>query len=163
MRTRDKIAGGVLSAAMVLALSFIPTKEDTKTKAYRDVGGVWTICSGDTFNVKPHEVRTLLQCSFSDKERIAQFMGQVAAKLTIIPTPELLTAHTSFAYNVGIAGYTKSQVLRRTNAGDLAGGCRAMLNWYRAGGRDCRVRANNCFGLIARRNDEVKLCLQGAK
>lgn len=65
-----------------------------------------------------------------------------------------LAAHTSFAYNIGLAGYKRSSTLRLTNQGDVAGGCKAMALWNKADGKVSK-------GLINRRNEEIKLCLSG--
>ena len=79
------------------------------------------------------------------------------------PHPVVLAAHSSFAYNVGLPGYARSKTLALTNQGDDAGGCRAMGNWYAAGGKDCRQRSSGCYGLWQRRQAEIDLCLQGVK
>ncbi len=45
--------GGVLGAAMLVAVTFIIAKEGERLEAYRDIAGVWTICHGETLGVKP--------------------------------------------------------------------------------------------------------------
>jgi len=65
----------------------------------------------------------------------------------------------SMSYNVGASAFCGSTIVRRWNAGDYAGGCEAVMMWTYAAGRDCRIRANNCYGLIVRREAERKQCL----
>lgn len=163
MRVNNKAAASILAAAMVCCLPFIHQKEAVKLEAYEDVVGVWTICSGVTIGTKPGMKKTEAECDELTRNTLANFMGQVADLLNPPFTPELLAAHTSFAYNIGMGAYKRSKTLRYNNAGNQAGGCNAMLNWYQAGGKDCRIRSNNCYGVITRRNDEVKLCLSGVK
>lgn len=158
------ITAGVLAAATLIAMPFIGDHEGDKLDSYEDVVGVWTICEGVTgAGVHQGVKMTPAQCDALDKSKIGQFMTQVASKLMIAVSPETLAAHTSFAYNIGIAGYSRSKTLLLTNAGKIRQGCLAMANWETAGGHDCTVRENGCYGLVERRNDEIALCLGGVK
>lgn len=162
-KTKTKITAATIALATLVAIPFIHDREGDKLESYEDVVGVWTICGGVTTGITPGVKMTQAQCDELTHSTIGKFMTQVASKIAVDVTPKTLAAHTSFAYNIGVSGYGSSKALKLTNAGDLADGCRAMGNWYTAGGRDCRVRANNCYGVVARRNDEIKLCLEGLK
>lgn len=158
------IGGGLIAAALLIASPFIGDHEGDKLDSYEDVAGVWTVCEGITGpDIKPGLKMTAQQCDTLNKSEIGQFMARVAQHLTVTVSPETLAAHTSFAYNIGIAGYAGSKTLKDTNAGKLAKGCKDMANWETAGGQDCRIRESNCYGLVERRNDEIKLCLSGIK
>lgn len=156
-----KIASGILAAAMACCLPFINVHEGESLESYEDVVGVWTICHGITHGITPGMTKTEAECDELTKSTLAQFMDEVAAALTIQPSPKLLAAHTSFAYNIGISGYRGSSALRETNKGNFEAGCHAMSSWHSAGGKNCLVKANNCYGLIKRRSDEIALCLAG--
>lgn len=156
-----KLASGALAGALIIAVPFIVDREGESLIAYQDVGKVWTICHGETLGVKRGDRFSKLECDLLTQSRVGQFMAGVAQELKVPVAPTTLAAHTSFAYNIGLQGYRGSAALRLTNAGKLAEGCRAMANWYTAGGKDCRIRANNCYGLVTRRTDEINLCLQG--
>ena len=65
----------------------------------------------------------------------------------------------SMSYNVGASGFCNSTIVKRWNAGDYAGGCEAVMMWKYASGKDCSIRANNCYGLIIRREKERRQCL----
>lgn len=124
--------------------------------AYRDVVGVWTQCSGETLNVTATSpTETPEGCAIKLDKRLAGFAQAVA-----VCTPAVRgrdhqwAAATSLAYNIGTAGYCRSTVARRFNAGDWRGGCDAFLMWNKAGGR---VIA----GLTNRRRAERALCLTG--
>lgn len=160
-RVVTTFVGSITVATMAIAVPFIYDKEGEKLEAYRDVAGVWTICSGETVGVVPGQKVSKAYCTELTKSRVWEFMSKVDALVQPELTPETLAAHTSFAYNIGMAGYARSTALRETNAGNIAGGCHAMSKWYTAGGKDCRIKGNGCYGLINRRNDEIKLCLQG--
>lgn len=158
---RVAASGGLVGLAMLVAVPFIVDREGESLESYRDVVGVWTICNGETLGVKPGMKKTAEECRQLTNSRVGQFMRRVYELQTVEVAPETLAAHTSFAYNIGIGGYAKSTTLRKTNAGDVAGGCEAMLNWYKAGGKDCRPRRSGCYGLWNRRKDERALCLAG--
>lgn len=160
-KLKTKISAGVIATALLAAIPFITDREGESLESYQDVVGVWTICNGETHGVKPGDRRTQDECRQLTQSRVGQFMTAVAQNLTVEVSSSTLAAHTSFAYNIGLSGYAGSKALKLTNAGDPKAGCLAMGNWYTAGGRDCRIRANNCYGLVQRRNDEIKLCLSG--
>ena len=159
--SRGKISIMVVAVALTTAVPFIVDREDEKLQSYQDAVGIWTVCSGETLGVKKGDRLTKEQCRMLTQSRIGQFMLEVTEQIKVDMPPNTLAAHTSFAYNVGIQGYKTSKALKLTNAGDLKGGCQAMANWYTAGGRDCRIKSNNCYGVVNRRNEEIKLCLSG--
>lgn len=152
--------GAVFCVALGIASVFIPEHEGNSLKAYADVAGVWTICGG-VANVSPDLTLTEKQCKDLTGSTIGKFMVNVAALSPSDIRPQTLAAYTSFAYNIGIGGFERSSTLRLANAGDIRGSCEAMLKWYIAGGKDCRIRQNNCYGVYQRRLDERDLCLKG--
>lgn len=159
--TVKKSLMGTAIAAMLIAVPFISGREGDKLQAYADVGGVWTWCNGETENVHPGMVATPEQCRALTQSTVGKTMGQVAALVTPPVAPESLAAYTSFAYNIGLTAFTRSKALALQRTGHLAESCDAMLNWYTAGGKDCRIRKNNCYGIIDRRQAERDLCLMG--
>ena len=50
---------------------------------------------------------------------------------------------------------------KRFNAGDRKGACEAIRWWIKDGGRDCRIRSNNCYGQVIRRDQESALTCWG--
>jgi lysozyme len=57
---------------------------------------------------------------------------------------------TSLAYNIGVKAFTNSTLLRKFNAGDLAGAAAEFPRWNRAAGKVMR-------GLTNRRLDEQEV------
>ncbi|WP_077784706.1 HNH endonuclease [Escherichia coli] len=41
------------------------------------------------------------------------------------------------------------------------GACEAIRWWIKDGGRDCRIRSNNCYGQVSRRDQESALACWG--
>jgi lysozyme len=158
---KGRIAASLVVAAVAIATPFIKQDEGLVLVAAPDPVGIPTMCYGETLDVMLGMTKTKAECDAIADKRINGFAWGVANKLSHPVPSKTLAAHIRFAYNIGIGGYSKSQVLRKTNAGDIAGGCEAMMNWYTAGGRDCRIKKNNCYGLIKRREAERALCLSG--
>ncbi|WP_082640445.1 lysozyme [Aureimonas sp. N4] len=146
--------GGVVLA---LVLGTIGTWEGVRTVAYPDIVGVPTVCFGETRGVKMGDRYTLEECRVMLGEGVKQFEAGMRACLTnpdAIPDKPY-AAMVSVTYNIGTAGFCNSSMARRLNAGDIKGACDALLAWNKAGGR---VVA----GLTNRRQDERRLCLEGA-
>lgn len=148
------IVGAVAASSLFLT---VPKEEGSSLSAYRDIVGVWTICEGDTKNVRPGMVETPEGC----RHRLeAQLIAH--AKPVMACTPRLAeegrdwqrAAAVSLAYNIGVGAYCRSTVDRRFDAGNWRGGCDAFLMWNKAGGR---VVA----GLTNRRKREREICLRG--
>ncbi|END8122949.1 glycoside hydrolase family protein, partial [Escherichia coli] len=64
-------------------------------------------------------------------------------------------------YNIGPGKCFPSTFYRRINAGDRRGACEAIRWWIKDGGRDCRIRSNNCYGQVFRRDQESALACWG--
>ncbi len=69
---------------------------------------------------------------------------------------ETRAAFISFVYNAGAGNFALSTMLKKVNAGDIAGGCRQLTRWVYAGGKKLP-------GLVLRREAERDLCLSGIK
>ncbi|ENG5137874.1 glycoside hydrolase family protein, partial [Escherichia coli] len=64
-------------------------------------------------------------------------------------------------YNIGPGKCFPSTFYKRINAGDRKGACEAIRWWIKDGGRDCRIRSNNCYGQVSRRDQESALACWG--
>lgn len=153
--------GAVVGGFMLIALPFTAHHEGKRLQAYLDVGGVPTICYGETLNVKMGDIATDEECKAMFKVRLAWF-GAMVKSLTNYPMSDKThAAMTSFTYNIGVNGYRRSKTRMLYNKGESEEACHAMMGWYIAGGKNCFDRSNNCYGLIARRMAERDLCLSG--
>ena len=150
------------AATMAVAVPLVARWEGVKTTAYLDriaVPPVWTICFGETEGVRPGEVRTMQQCEDGLRRGLVRYRNGIhvaftpETRATRLP-PERDAAFVSLSWNVGIGGVRGSTATRRLNAGDIRGACEALTWWNKAGGRVIR-------GLVNRRADEHRLCLEG--
>lgn len=69
-------------------------------------------------------------------------------------------AGLEFTYQFGMGNWSpNSSMLRKFKAGDYKGACDAFLLYKNAGGKDCSVRSNNCYGVWTRQLKRRQLCL----
>lgn len=148
---------GVIGAAAAAILTpLVMQWEGRENTAYKDIVGVWTICDGDTKDVKPEQVATDAECDARlERQLIAHAEPVLSCTPTLKDKPHALAAAASLAYNVGTAAYCKSTADRRFDAGDIKGGCDAFLAWRFAGGKEVK-------GLLNRRTAERAICLKDA-
>ena len=154
--TRLRKAGGAFTIAGVLAVSLVGAWEGLRTTAYRDIVGVPTVCFGETRGVEMGDEYTVEECQVMLGDGLMEFEAGMRNCLTnpdAIPE-ESYVAFLSLSYNIGTGGFCRSTVARRANAGDIEGVCEAISMWNRAGGRVVQ-------GLVNRRADERRLCLEG--
>ncbi|MBB8519096.1 glycoside hydrolase family protein, partial [Escherichia coli] len=64
-------------------------------------------------------------------------------------------------YNIGPGKCFSSTFYRKLNAGDRKGACAEIRRWIYDGGQDCRIRSNNCYGQVSRRDQERALACWG--
>jgi lysozyme len=166
------VVGSVVALLLVQAIPEVESGSRPQLKAYRDIAGVWTICDGDTADVKPGMVETPAGCHVRLDTRLTrEFAPAVLKRAPALKGHEWpLAAATVFAFNVGVAGWNSSTAATRFAAGDFAGGCAALgpyfvvidakgkqatvPGWIKAGGKVSQ-------GLINRRTAERTLCLTG--
>lgn len=178
----------LVSAATLYVVPWSQESERLVLAAYKDSVGYYTWCYGDIYKedgsrVKAGDVATSEYCDERSKKRLLK-MNEDVAKLIKVDLDatdghKLLGAHAHFADNVGLPTYKASSILRLTNAGDLQGGCRAVLRYdvlrfNRGTPNEVVVHCSNpamqarygkqgCNGIMNRRNKEVARCLEGAK
>lgn len=114
--------------------------------------GIPTVCYGETENVKVGDTYTKPECLTMLAEKLPRYYAEIARCIKVPTSDNEKIAYTSFAYNVGSAGFCKSTTLRKLNAGDHKGACDALMAWTRAGGKFVQ-------GLHNRRAKERTICL----
>lgn len=150
MSLKTRLLGG----ALAIALPLVGYYEGRSLVAYLDPVGIPTICDGITQGVKLGQVKTDAEC---DALLTAELGKAIAAvdRLALHPQPDTRRAALgSFVYNVGAGAFERSTLLRKLNAGDLAGACAELSRWVYAKGR-------HLAGLVKRRAAERELCEVG--
>lgn len=153
-RTVGALAGSGI--ALTTAIGFIGQWEGLRTTAYQDVVGVWTICYGETKGVQRGDRHSKAECDAMLAREIASYEAQLDRCLKHPVPVGMKIALVSWTYNVGAGAACKSTLVRKANAGDLAGACNELRRWNRAGGRVWT-------GLTNRRYSEMEMCHQALK
>lgn len=131
-----------VAAASILFVT-IPKDEGTEYRAYKDIVGIWTICNGDTANVRPGMVETKEGCQ-ARLER--QLIAHAEPVMKCVPTlwddgrENQRAALVSLAYNVGIGAACKST---RQSGSGRANGARAVMRCY-CGRKPGAARLGDC-------------------
>lgn len=162
--TKTKAAvGGAAGAAVAFGLfvALLEDKEGTELVAYQDGVKVWTICTGDTENVRAGMVETPAGCRKRLDRQAQKAWDKADEMVTVDMTFGQWIAYADYIYNAGSGNFRKSAMLDYANRGMLGPSCDAFLNHMMAGGGkvDCRIRSNNCYGVVIRRHDERAYCL----
>lgn len=70
-------------------------------------------------------------------------------------------AYTTLGYNVGVSAVCRSSIPAKVKAKDYIAACDAILSFYRAQHKDCRIRSNGCYGVWVARQKAHRLCITG--
>lgn len=158
-KVKALIASG--ASALVILGQFLGEKEGTSLTVYLDSAKIATVCTGHMDRtMKVGTVYTKKQCDDFFKSDIGTSFAAVNRQLVPMPpNAASLAGVTSFCgYNIGEGKCAKSTFRKLWNAGDRPAACKQILLWIMDGGKDCRIRANGCFGQVERRQQEAELC-----
>ena len=127
-------------------------REGVRLNAYRDSGGVWTICVGHTSRAGPPKVVPGMTCTPEQCKKILQhdlvmFEDAVETIVKVPMSQHEFDALVSLCYNIGPAAFRKSSVVRYLNKGDREAAADAFLLWN-------KVRKKTVRGLTVRRQAE---------
>lgn len=132
----------------------IEQREGSRTHAYQDSVGIWTIGVGHTSMAGPPVVKPGMIISEAEIDTILardldRFERAVTSLITVPMKQNQFDAMVSLAFNIGEGkrGFAGSSVVRRMNAGDTQGAADAFLMWNKAGGKVLK-------GLTTRRQAE---------
>lgn len=171
-KLRYALSGAVLAllaagaSAPEILDQFLDEKEGNRTTAYRDGAGIWSICRGAT----RVDGKAVVQGMKLSKEKCDEVnaterdkaLAWVEQNVSVPLTEAQKTGIASFCpYNIGPSKCFSSTFYRKLNAGDYRGACAEIRRWIHDGGRDCRVRSNNCYGQVSRRDQESALACWG--
>ncbi|NEK80013.1 MAG: lysozyme [Pantoea ananatis] len=153
---RNKLIAAAGGGAMLIATVFIGGKDGVEGRVYepyKDVAGVWTVCDGhtgsDIIKNKRYRDRECDRLLIRDLKPVEKAVNEMVK----VPLNDYQQAALySFTYNVGIAAFSKSTLLKKMNAGDQVGACEELRRWVYAGGMKWR-------GLMNRRDMERSMCL----
>ena len=133
-------------------LALLKRFEGFREHAYQDVAGVWTIGYGFTRGVRPGDRMSIELADARLLRELLPYESAVTAACTRPSTQPQFDAMVLLCYNIGIAGFKRSTVLKAHNRGDTAAASRAFGLWNKSGGKVVQ-------GLVNRRAQEAALYL----
>ncbi len=153
MAAKGKTLKGVVGVGVAgLLLTYVPQFEGVILRGYKDPIGIVTACAGHTATAVLGKPYTHEQCmQLLEQDLIAHAEPVLACTPVLKGKTGPLAAATSLAFTIGGPKYCGSTAARRFNAGDIAGGCRALEMWNKAGGKVLP-------GLVKRRATERAIC-----
>jgi lysozyme len=116
-------------------LAFIAGFEGLRLKAYKDIGGVWTIGYGHTGGVRPGHVITRERAMRLLKTDVSGAEAAVHKYVDVGLNQHRYNALVSFVYNCGAGAFRSSTLLRRLNAGDYGQVPSQLLRWNKVNGQ----------------------------
>jgi lysozyme len=157
VKARNTAITVATAASLATAVAYVKPWEGLWLTAKVDTIGTGrpvTACYGETENVKLGQKFTKQECDDLLEVKLKRYDAEIGRCIHVELPDYTRAALISFAYNVGSAGACRSTVVKRMNAGDIRGGCDALMQWTRAQGRVVK-------GLVNRREKERRLCLSG--
>ena len=148
------VAGGIGGLALLLATTLIARYEGLVQKPYADPVGILTVCYGHTGKDIERRRYSKAECTQLLQQDIQKHAK--ALQCVKVPLTEMQqAAFTSLAYNIGVAGFCRSSVVKRANEGNMAAACANMELHNKA-----RVKGKLTVlpGLVKRRAFERALC-----
>lgn len=153
-----KIGGG----AVTIAISLITAYEGYSPRVVADPIGRLQVCYG-------HDDQTMTRGAAYSQEQCAMLLDQdmkIHSAVVDCVKPEILQTLTpgqkgvlvSLAYNNGNAKICESTLVKKFNAGEGRAACEEISKWVYAGGKNCTIRANGCYGIAKRRAIERRIC-----
>lgn len=152
---RSVVAALAVSAGGV---SFLQQEEGHSNRVYLDSIGLPTVCTG-------HMDRSMRVGQWYSDAECAEFLRRDTQSVHAMLVRNIKVplyqweydALMSFCINVGNGNCASSTLFKKINRGDYAGAALEFARWNRAGGLDCRIRSNNCYGIVLRRYKEQQL------
>ena len=157
MSTKAKVITTISAGALALAAYLVPRFEGEALDPYLDVGGVLTVCYGETHGVERRRY-TRAECGVLLQQSLASHGRDLAACLPPGLPDHVQASVLSFGYNVGASAFCGSTMARKLQAGDIPGACAELSRWTRVAGKDCRDPAARCGGIVKRRAEERAVC-----
>ncbi len=110
--------------------------EGCRLEAYKDVGGIWTVgfghCGPDVHEGMVINQAAADQMLLKDLER---FEAGVTALVTSAPNSNQFSAMVAFTYNIGLAAFKKSLLLRAVNSNQWGSAATQFMCWNHVGGK----------------------------
>jgi lysozyme len=158
------LQGTVGAGCCAMLLAYVPQFEGIILRGYKDPIGIVTACAGHTKTAVLGRPYTTTECTALLESDLLTYADTVNRCINVPLNDGQRAALISFSFNVGpgkegvkdglcvLKNGRQPQIRIRFNAGDYAGGCRALTEgWMSAGDKQLP-------GLVKRRKIERDMC-----
>lgn len=171
-----RVGGGLITAASVTMAAFLGIADVRQAPMtaqfegivlanYIDAVGVETWCIGETQEGRLEKGYTHQYCMDLFNRRFGTYSRKLYKcyneNMKRYVTPAMHGAFTDLYYNTGARCNTG--MMRLLDQGKPVAACDFTLKYKRAGGKDCSIKANGCYGVWDRRVKLHKHCVEEAK
>lgn len=139
-------------------LALIKLFEGLRLKAYQCEAGRWSIGYGSTEGIRPGMVITKDTADRLFQHDVQRHAIGVEKLLKVPVSDDQFAAMVSLAFNIGLTNFASSTLLKRVNAGDLAGASNWFGPWNKVRNPETR-QLEISIGLVKRREAERQLFL----
>lgn len=151
---------GILSSAGLLAGAYlIAPQEGVEYYPYHDSVGILTVCRGHTGKDIQMRKYSEEECDEIYAKDIKRTEDEMNPKIKVSLNDYQKASFISFAFNVGNNNFKTSTLLKKLNNKEYESACKELSRWVYAQKKDCRVRSNNCYGIVTRRQVEYDWCM----
>ncbi|MDO5686746.1 MAG: lysozyme [Neisseria sp.] len=140
--------------------------EGFRAKPYRDTGGVPTIGIGSTQYEDGTRVKMtdapINKARAVEIARVHVSKDEAAFRQSLQGVALSQTEYDlylDFVYQFGQGAWSRSSMRRLLMQGKHRQACDALLKWKYAGGKDCSVRSNGCYGVWTRQLARYQQCV----
>lgn len=152
----------VVSALSVVAALAAGTAsfEGRENTAYVDrlaTTRVVTVCYGHTRTAVLGQTYTNAECDALLLSDLNTIYAPIVRKYVKVPLSQgEFNALVDFTYNLGEGNLRSSTLLRLVNEQRYEEAGKEFSRWYKTNGKDCRIPASKCSGIIKRRTWEAQ-------
>jgi len=114
-------------------LDIIKESEGLRLQAYNS-GGQWLIGYGHSRDVKAGMTITEAEAERLLRQDVRAFEDGVKSNVTVPMNENQFSAMVSLAYNLGVGGFARTEVVTKINQRDYKGAADAFLKYNKAGG-----------------------------
>lgn len=149
---RKALLGMTGAGAVAIAGTMLTDLEGVRYTPYYDVAGVLTVCYGHTgADIIKNKTYSPAECKAMLDKDLQPFARSVERSVKVPTSEYQKAALISFSYNVGVAAFERSSLLRHLNSGNYQAACDGLRQWTYAGGKQWK-------GLMNRREVEREVC-----
>ena len=153
MGNKLKIVGSGIGLAVILIAGW----EGVRYEAYRDIGGVPTICHGHTEGVRIGDTASPAECRAMLKPEVQKHWDAVDRYISTPLEPWEQIAFTDLSYNIGIKAFAGSTLVKLANQGNMPAACLQLLKWVYD--TQSWYHPDPVPGLVKRRNFMFGICI----